>query len=106
MATSMTSQRIRRENRLFRGTGGISQNNRAGGFVPAFCDTETGRTEISRFASGIPASIHLLCGLPNEWVVSRDAGGGVAAVKASVISGFLRDGRFYSREEAARTCAY
>jgi hypothetical protein len=52
------------------------------------------------------APIHLLCGLPAEWVVSRDAAGGVSAVKPSIVAGFLRDGRFYTREEAARACRH
>lgn len=108
MATSMTmtSRRIRLENRRFHGTGGISENNRTAGFVPAFRDSETGRTEISCFAGGIPASIHLLCGLPDEWVISRDATGGVSAVKTSVVAGFLREGRFFTRQEAAQACAH
>jgi hypothetical protein len=106
MHTLMTRRRIRDENRAFRGTCGISQNNHSAGFLPAFCDLETGRTQLSRCAGGTPAPIHLLCGLPDEWVVARDAAGGVAAVKASVVAGFLRDGRFYTREEAARACAH
>jgi len=106
MTTSMTSQRIRRENRLFRRTGGVSANNRSAGFVPAFCDRETGRTELSRLPGGLPAPMHLLSGLPEEWVVRRDAGGGILAVKATIIAGFVREGRFYSREEAAQACAH
>jgi hypothetical protein len=104
MATLMTSQRIRRENRRFRGTGGLSENNRGAGFVPAFCDQETGRTELSRLPGGLPAPMHLLGGLPEEWVVRRDARGGILAVKATVTAGFVRNGRFYSRKEAAQAC--
>jgi hypothetical protein len=52
------------------------------------------------------APIHLLSGLPPEWVVTRDAAGGVSAVKPSIVAGFLRDGRFYTREEAARACRH
>jgi len=106
MLNLMTSQRIRRENKRFEGTGGVSQHHQGTGFVPAFCDTETGRTELSRFLGGMPAPIHLLCGVPDEWVVTRTAAGDVAAVKSSVVAGFLRDGRFYTRDEAARACAH
>jgi hypothetical protein len=102
MFNLMTQQRIRRENYDFRGSGGLSQNNRAAGFLPAFCDMETGRTELSRLADGMLAPIHLLCGLPEDWVVTRDATGCVSAVKGSIVAGFLRDGRFYTREEAAQ----
>jgi len=101
----MTIQGIRRDNKRFSGTGGLSENNRGIGFVPAFCDAETGRTELSRLPGGVPAPIHLLGGLPAEWVVRRDASGGILAVKATVVAGFVRDGRFYSREEAAQACA-
>ena len=92
MLSLMSIQRLRCENRRYRGTRGISQNNRGAGFLPAFCDMETGRTELSRLAGGRPAPIHLLCGLPDEWVATRDAGGTVLALKASVVAGFLRGG--------------
>jgi hypothetical protein len=52
------------------------------------------------------APIHLLCGLPDEWVVTRDSAGCVSSVKASVVAGFLRDGRFYTRQQAAQACAH
>jgi hypothetical protein len=106
MFNLMTQQRIRWENHDFRRTGGVSENNRAAGFLPAFCDLETGRTEPSRLADGMLAPIHLLSGVPAEWVVTRDAAGGVSTVKSSILAGFLRDGRFYTREEAARACRH
>ena len=102
----MTGENLRKENLAYGGTGGVSNGNRAAGFIPAFCDQETGRTELSRLPGGDPAPIHLLGGLPDDWVISRDARGGILAVKATVVAGFLRDGRFYSREEAARACAH
>jgi hypothetical protein len=37
MFNLMTQQCIRRDNHDFRGTGGLSENNRAAGFLPAFC---------------------------------------------------------------------
>jgi hypothetical protein len=105
MLSLMTRRRIDQENQKFRDTGGVSRNNRGAGFHPAFCDMSTGRTELSRLAGGVPAPIHVLCGVPEEWVVARDAAGAVSAVKTSVVAGFLRDGRFYTREEAARAVA-
>jgi hypothetical protein len=57
---------------------------------------------ISRFANGNPAPIHVLDGLPEDWVIGRDKGGRVMAVKDSVISGFMRQGRFYTRAQAAQ----
>lgn len=101
MLTPATSQTLAAENRRFADTRGISQNNRAQGFVPAFRDGASGRVEISRFSNGLPAPIHLFDGAPAEWVVQRREDGRVLAVKDSIVSGFLRAGRFYTRAEAA-----
>jgi hypothetical protein len=106
MSSPLTQQRLLMENRCFLGTGGVSLNNAGVGFAPAFCDIETGRTELPRLPGGLPAPMHLLWGLPEEWVASRDPKGGVLALKSSIVAGFLREGRFYSREEAALACAF
>jgi hypothetical protein len=45
--------------------------------------------------------VHTLDGLPTKWIKQRDAEGHVTATIATVIAGFLRNGRFYTREEAA-----
>jgi hypothetical protein len=102
MDQPLTTETLRAENRRYRDSSGISPNNRCAGFAPAFCDCETGRTELSRFAGGLPAPCHLIDGLPNDWVVKRDTVGHTVAIKTSVIAGFVRDGRFYTREQAAR----
>jgi len=105
MNRMMTGERLRKENLAYGGTGGVSGGNRAASFIPAFCDTATGRVEPSRRADGTLASMHLLAGLPREWVVTRGEGDEVLAVKPTVIAGFLRAGAFYTREQAARTVA-
>ena len=102
----MTTDTLRHENARYRNSGGVSRNNCCAGFAPAFCDNETGRTELSRFASGSPAPCHLIDGLPENWVVARDAVGHTVAIKSSVVAGFVRDGRFYTREEAARALVH
>lgn len=75
--------------------------NRQDGFTPAYLDTRTGIALPSRYVNGIPAPVHVLDGLPAHWVLDRDARGRVLAARPGVIDGFLRDGRFYTREEAA-----
>ena len=102
MNRSMTTDTLRHENARYRDSGGVSRNNRCAGFAPAFCDSATGRTELSRFASGSPAPCHLIDNLPKDWVVAHDAVGHTVAIKSSVVAGFVRNGRFYTREEAAR----
>ncbi len=97
----LTRDSLREENSCFAGTTGVSRNNRAAGFITAFCNTETHAVEPSRFASGSMAPVHVLDVLPPEWVESRDASGHVKAVKGTVIAGFLHEGRFYTREQAA-----
>ena len=105
MATSRqgipTGTRLRQENRRYRGTGGLSQENRSVGFLPAFRDGETGQSELSLFSDGSPAPMHLLDGLPEAWIVERDPAGRVVACKSSVVAGFLLGDVFYTRNDAA-----
>ena len=102
MNTTMAHEKLREENRTFAGTGGVSAGNRSCGFVPGFCDIQTGRMRISRFRNGAPAPMHLLDGLPEEWVQARDPDGRVTAIKPTVVAGFIRQNRFYTREQAAK----
>ncbi len=95
-----TWRRLARENRAYRDTGGVSKGNRASGFVPAFKDQETGAIYPSCFANGELAPFHSLEGLPRELLVFT--GVDAPTVKDSLVSGFLRGGRFYTRDQAAR----
>ena len=101
----MNNSRLELENVRYAGTGGVSRENRRCGFRPAFMDLETAAVYPARFADGRPAPFHLLDGLPDELVLSRDAAGRVAEIRASVISGFEQQGRFYTRDEAAEALA-
>jgi hypothetical protein len=105
MDRAMTKQVLRLETSSFLGTGGESAGNRSDGFRPAFLDTDSNTVYLSRFSDGQPAPFHLLDGLPDELVLQRNASGRVEAVKLAVVSGFVRSGRFYSREEAAQAVA-
>ena len=98
---ALTALTLRRQNQVFRGTGGVSAENRTLGFVPAFLDTQTGVVYRACFADGRPAPMHLLDGLPPTVVASRDPTGRVTTLKSSVQAGFLRAERFYTREQAA-----
>jgi hypothetical protein len=62
--------------------------------------------EISRFADGKPAPLHLLDGLPNKWVAQRDRQGQVTRLIPGIQAGFVRGGRFYARVQAARAIAH
>jgi hypothetical protein len=89
------------ESQLHRGSGGCSQENAELGFRPAFRDADTGTVYSSCFVDGRPAPVHLYDGLPDDVVINRTESGHVTAVKGSLISGFVRFGRFYTRDEAA-----
>lgn len=102
MNKAFTPQQLQRQSMIYQGSGGCSEGNHGQGFRPAFYDSESGEIYPSCLADGTPSPIHSLNGLPDTLVLSRDEQGNVLAVKASVVSGFQRDGSFYSREECAR----
>ena len=90
------------QNARYAGTGGVSFNNRRAGFAPAYLNTDTGEMVVSCFADGSPAPVHVLDGLPGDWVAVRGDDGGVSSAVSSVVAGFTRHGVFYTRADAAR----
>ena len=100
--STITPTTLARENVHYIGTAGRSAGNRRQGFRPAFLDSDTGIVHTSCFADGRPAPVHMIDGLPPALVTARTSAGRVCEVKASVVSGFSRDGLFYTREEAMR----
>ncbi len=98
----LTRYALAKQNARYAGTGGVSKNNYAAGFLPAHQDTVTGRVVLSSFADGRPAPIHVLDDLPEERVERRSPNGRVLSVKYSVVAGFVRNGLFYTREAAEK----
>lgn len=98
----LTTRILSAQNERFKGTGGISEENRANGFVPAFLDTSTGAVHLSRYADGRLAPVHLLDGLPAGLIVRRTSTHRALSVDPCVITGFVRRNRFYTREQAAQ----
>lgn len=101
MPQAITVKTLDYENRAFAGTGGVSHICQHRGFMPGFLDRATGQIYPSCYADGRPARIHLLDGLPNELVVSRSLSGQVAAIKGSVVAGFILEGTFYTRDQVS-----
>lgn len=101
----LTPGTIAQESERFRGTGGESSVCGTCGFVPAFRDEETGAVFRACDGGGRPTPVHVLDGLPEEVVISRDTSGRVTAVKPSLTSGFLLHGHFYDRAQAAALIA-
>lgn len=102
MKRTLNVERLKLENLVHVGTGGRSSENASLGFTPAFLDFATQTIYLSRFADGRLAPFHLLDGLPDEVVVDRAPSGRVVSAKATLISGFVRNGFFYTRSAAAR----
>ena len=105
MFSQQQPQYLVEENQQFEGTGGVSEENAHCHFIPAFFDADTGQVELSCFSDGRQAPCHLLDGLPAAWIVQRDLHGRVVKIKSTVISGFVRFGRFFTRQEAAEFIA-
>ena len=105
MKESTIEKRLARDNELYRGTGGRSDENRDYGFRPAFFDYASQTVYLSRFADGKLAPMHILDGLPEEVVVDRTPTGRVLRTRASLVAGFERNGMFYTRKAAARAVA-
>lgn len=105
MKRIFTEALLKRENVAHAGSGGCSRESRKLGFSPAFLDFATQTIYRSCFADGRAAPFHLLDGLPDAVVVSRSASGRVTAAKATLVSGFERNGFFYTRTAAARAVA-
>src|ERR1700687_500495 len=101
MRLNLTKTSLALESTRYRGTGGVSEDTRSLGYLPAFIDRETESVHLSRFPDGRLAPCHLLDGLPAELVLARNERGHVTRVNASVVSGFVHDDHFYTRDEAA-----
>jgi hypothetical protein len=101
MFNAFTDKELKFQNIVWRGTGALSAENRGHGFIPVFLDLERGDIHPSCYANGELAPIHILDGLPKYLILAYDTSGKVTKTKDCVIAGFLRDGKFYSREEAA-----
>ena len=99
MSQTITIKALEHQNRRFAGRGGVSCENRARGFIPGFLDRATGEIYISCREDGTPSPIHILDGLPNKLVVTRTPSGQVAAVKGTIVPGFILDGQFYTRDQ-------
>lgn len=97
---------LRHENLLYAKTRGLSRNNRAEGFRPGYLNRRSGEWVLSCFSDGNPAPIHVLDGLPPSWVMTRDETGHVTKTVPEIVSGFIRDGRFYTRDEAIQATAH
>ena len=102
MNKRLSPQVLQEQNRAYEGTMGVSAQSSMLGFVPAFKNTQTGETCLSTTKDGSSSPVHILDGLPDEWVAKRDVNGHVVTAKGCVVAGFISNGCFYTREELAK----
>lgn len=101
MSRMVNQLALRKESAAFIGTCGDSATATRQRFLPAFRDEASGRVELSVKQDRTPAPMHLVSYLPAEWAAQTDRDGDVAALKEGIIAGFVRDGQFFTRAEAA-----
>ena len=99
--TPLTPAALKQQTLHYTGTGGTSVKAGCAGFAPAFLDQDTNIIYRACFGSGAPAPMHILDGLPEEVILVRDVCGRVIAAKQSLVAGFIKEGVFYTREQAA-----
>ena len=96
----LPSRGLRQQCGLYRGSGGASEDNRDAGFISAFLNRENGDVHSSVSSDGQVCSVLTLDGLPDSVIVRRSRNGMVTAVRRCIVAGFVRNGLFYSREQA------
>ena len=101
MSRPLTEDVLREESATYVGSCGDSTTARKNHFIPAFRDEADGRVELARLKNGCVAPMHLITALPKSWATRVDDAGNVLELIETIVAGFVRDGRFYTREEAA-----
>lgn len=81
------------------GTGSGVFSDTCFGFMPAFRNIHNKETHLSVYDGGHPSVVHLLDGLPDKWIDEKSGDGRPVSLKAGIIAGFMRQGRFYTLRE-------
>jgi len=71
------------------------------GFAPAYYDSATETVYLSRYSDGSKAPVHVLDGIPCNLFPDGNEKSG--ELPDTIIVGFVRDNRFYTREQAAQS---
>lgn len=72
------------------------------GMQPAFLNPLTGEAHLSQTAEGMPSPDYGFEGLPDAWVVERDAEGKPTALHPNIIAGYWRDARFVALSQLSQ----
>lgn len=69
------------------------------GFMPAFYDPKTEEVHLATYEDGQPAVIHVLDGIPGDWVSEWGVDGRPVALKTGIIAGYMRSGAFFTLDD-------
>ena len=105
MSRHRNQHAVTAESQPYNGTCGESVVACQHQFIPAFCNSADGRVELARLPNGKPAPMHLISALPQAWAARCDNDGNVLELIDSIVAGFVKNGRFYTREQAAAESA-
>jgi len=95
----ISSTALEKQESTYRKISGMNMSDLCVGFIPAFRDIETQETHLSMTQEGCISPIHLIEGLPLDWVTEWDVAGHAKTLKRSVIAGFFRGDEFYTLEQ-------
>lgn len=97
---------LREENALHAYTLGIGANRSELGVVPGYLNCVAGKRTIARFADGQGAPVHVLDGLPDDWIAERDCHGRPVRTHPGIVASFSHGGPFLTRDEAAEAAVH
>ena len=95
----ISSTALEKQESTYRKISGMNMSDLCVGFIPAFRDMDTHETHLSVTQEGNISPIHLIEGLPLEWVTEWDIAGHAKTLKRSVIAGFFRGDQFFTLEQ-------
>ena len=90
---------LEKQQKTYQKISGMNISDLCVGFIPAFRDLSTDETHLSITSEGKISPIHLIDGLPLDWVTEWDLQGYPKLLKPSVIAGFFRGENFFTLEQ-------
>lgn len=90
---------LEKQQKTYQKISGTNISDLCVGFIPAFRDLSTNETHLSITPEGRVSPIHLIDGLPLDWVTEWDLEGYPKSLKSGIIAGFFRGENFFTLEE-------
>lgn len=95
----ISSVALEKQQATYQKLSGMNISDLCVGLIPAFRDLSTDETHLSLSSDGQVSPIHLVEGLPLEWVREWDMKGYPKSLKPGIVAGFFRGEKFYTLEQ-------